>query len=183
MVEGWLSEQIEKIRNLQGQTVTRLVAVEMAFRGGEGDGPPQFDDPALPFLQVCALYLHLGSGETVKFVTYQNDGAFGLELTSEAEPWETKPDAGSHDSIYRTRELSSFPTGLIRSVDVVRDSDGEISEVLLDISGETILMVTGEVYEREDGKLSVVKGDESILLFRQPGLKVQVRFIRPSADV
>ena len=176
MRADWITEQVGNIRSLEGQTVSSLVAYEMAFRGGEGDGPSQFSDPALPFLQLGALYIHLGSGKTVKFETYQNDSNWGLILTSDFQPWELLSDARSRDSIFRTRELGSFPTGSVDAVNVTLDSDGDISEVLLDISGEAILLVAGEVYEQADGTFHVCIGDESVLLFREPSRKAELRF-------
>ena len=176
MRTDWIAEQVGKIRGLKGQTVSSLVAREMAFRGGEGDGPSQFSDSTLPFLQLDALYLRLGSGKTVQFITYQNNLKWGLILTFDVEPRELVFDAGSNDSIVRTGELDTFPTGSISAVDVTLDSDGDISEVLLDISGEPILLVAGEVYEQADGTLEVCIGDESILLFREPSRKAEVRF-------
>ena len=112
------------------------------------------------------------------FITYQNDDTgetWGI-FTSDLKQSEPELDAGSDDSIFRTRELISFPTGEISAVSVALDSWGDISEVTLDFSGDTILLVAGEVYENWNGTLDVIEGDESILLFRDPKRKNEVRF-------
>jgi len=176
MSSDWIAEQIGIIRNLKGQTVTRLVATEMALCGGEGDGPPEFSRPNLPFLQASLLYLRLATGRTVVFVTYQNDSNWGLCLNSDLQPGEPELDAGSDDRIWRTRELVSFPLGQVTSVEVSRDDEGDISEVILELSGDAILLLAGEVCPHMDGTLDVTKGDESILLFRDPEQKNEVKF-------
>jgi hypothetical protein len=51
---------------------------------------------------------------------------------------------------------------------------GDIAEVLIDFSGDSILLVAGEVEEEYDGELVVYRLDESILLFRHPEQKKDV---------
>ncbi len=156
LFSDWTEKQIGIIRGLKGRSVVGFVATEIAFRGGDGadDGPPQFEDRSLPFMQVCPLYLNLDSDQTFRFITYQDDEFWGICFESQLNAWEPELDAGSSDSLFRTRKLDGFPTGQVQSVEVHLDDDGQIAEVLLNISGDPILLVAGEVHERQDGMLS-----------------------------
>jgi len=177
--DDWISEQADAIRNLKGQTVRKFIATEMAFREADGDNPHQFTDPALPFLQVCPLYMILATGRIVEFTTCENDDTgctWGMYRNPDPRQSEPELDAASNDSIFRTRELGTFPTGEISAVGVALDSWGDIAEVTLDFSGDTILLVSGEVYENTNGTFDIIEGDESILLFRDPKQKDKVKF-------
>jgi hypothetical protein len=173
----WVEEQIDRVRRLSGRTINRIVAVEMALREEGPDGFPQFEDPAIPFLQLYSLYLELEELETVKFITYQNDDTWGLLATTDIEPgeqqyWRDQPA----DSIYRYRELHDFPRGRIDDVSVALDEKEDIAEVLLCVGGKDVLLVAGEVYETWGDALEVVKGDESILMFKNPSDIDRVQF-------
>ncbi len=79
-------------------------------------------------------------------------------------PWE--PDKKGEILDYcRTRELQDHPSGLITSIDVMMEA-GDIAEVLISFSGDSILLVAGEVEEGFDGQLIVYRLDGSILLLR-----------------
>ena len=78
----WYSQRAAELPDLQGDIVTRAIAKEMAFHGGEGDGPPCFAAPELPFLQVCPLHLEMQTHPMVKLLAYQNDDTRGIYLTS-----------------------------------------------------------------------------------------------------
>ncbi len=163
--KNWIKAQEAKIKSLIGQKIIKVIIEEMAFRGGEDGDLPIFKDQSLPFLQSGVVYLQFESGDHIKLITYQNDDTWGILLSSEFFQNEPEIDPGSNDSIYRTRVLNEFPHGEITSVNVSHDHYGNLDEIYIKISDKTILLVSGEVYETMEGKLEVMKNDESILLF------------------
>ena len=168
-LDNWIRSKVQEILKLKGKTVKRFVGVEMAIiEQGEG-GLPQFTHPNVPCLQVDPLYLDLESEASIKFITYQNDDTWGLYLSALEKDELITLYAESPDNIFRTRELFELPTGRIEHVEVKRDSNGEITEVLLRIGVLDILLVAGEIYETlDEAGVEFVKGDESVLVFLDP---------------
>ncbi len=160
----WIESQVEAFRGLTGQSVACWVGREMAVREEGPSGAPQFEDPTVPHLQVCPLYLSFVGGGGRQILTYQNDwpGSSGLCVDTllgglPDESWEP-------GSIFRTRALSELPTGLIQDVFVEQDSYGDIAEVCLKVAGDVITLWSGEVEEEPDGSLRIVRLEESVLI-------------------
>lgn len=163
-LQRWVAVQVVTFRSLCGLSVARWVGDEMAMREVGPSGAPQFHDPAIPYLQVCPLYVEFVGGSCKEILTYQNlwpDG-WGLYL----DPlYDGLPDACSEPgSIFRTRELHELPTGSIDDVRVVQDNKGDIVEVRLNVHGNCVTLWSGEVYEEIDGSLRIVRPDEHVLI-------------------
>jgi hypothetical protein len=161
-MNDWVEEQVASFRRLEGQTVVQWIGVEMALRESGQDGFPHWEDESVPMLQLSRIDLALAGGNSAKIVTYQNDDRWGLSRRDELPPvFSRRPD---ETSIFRTRELSELPVGKILGVLVVTDEGEDIAEVQLSIAGHDVRMRAGEVRENNDGTLSIIGMDESILL-------------------
>ncbi len=158
---GWIEEQIETFRSLNGCTVAVWVGLEMAVREKGRTGLPEFTDPAIPFLQVSALSAEMADGARL-IQTYQNDGSWGLCIEATRDGAVTIPY--DKQSIFRTRVFSEIPIGRIDGMAIQRDAEGDIAEVSFTVDGEQVTLSAGEVYEVWDGNLRVVRPDESILV-------------------
>src|SRR5262245_60493569 len=125
----------------------------MALREVGKDGLPQFEDAALPLLQLQVLFVELANGVAVQIITYQDNDEWGL-CSNEADP-HFQADAGG---IFRHRELRELPRGKVADVNIGLNERDNISRVeLLLVGGERVLLVAGEVYEETDGSLRVVR--------------------------
>jgi hypothetical protein len=162
--ERWIAAKAREFEALRGSCIVFWVGVEMALRGGDEE-PAQFSDPAVPFQQFSVLELALADGTIRKVTTYQNDTVFGLELQEASVKDDLRLE--QWDGIYRLREPSEWPTGFIDRARADID-DGDVLEVLLSIDGQPLLLLAGEVQEERDGRLSYIRGDESILVFTDP---------------
>ncbi len=150
----------------------------MALREAGADGFLQWDDEAVPMLQLSRIDLHLDGGVTAKIVTYQNGDRWGLSRRDDLPP--LSQCSRDEASIFRTREFRELPMGTIVGVLVMTDEREDISEVRLSIAGHDVRMCAGEVYENNDGTLTITRMDESILL--QVDARKPVWPQGPSAD-
>jgi hypothetical protein len=156
-----VSDQLAAFREIAGNTVYGWVGVEMAIREEGPSGLPQFEDPAIPFLQFSLLYAEFENA-VLRVGTYQNDDNWGLRCDrEEAIPLDWSEEAGS---IFRTRNLAELPRGLIEGIDPVLDSSGDLVEVTLRLALGTVVLRAGEVHEERGGGLRIVSPDESILV-------------------
>jgi hypothetical protein len=168
MSNRWIQECIHNLHALQGRTIEQVIIWEMALLDAGHDGKPVFDHPACPFLQAWVLYLRLPPDDAVKILTYQNDDWFGLYAAPVSTEAELVPDESDADSIFRKRELLTFPQGEITAVSIHQNEAEDISEVTLVIGQHTVLLKAGEVDERWDGSIYVRRDDESVLIFLDP---------------
>jgi len=168
-MNDWVKDQITQFRQLVGQTVVRWTGIEMALRESGPDGLPQWEDESVQFLQLDRLDLVLEGADYVRIVTYQNNDRFGLSCQNELPPMNETPPLPEFNSelmeasIFRTREFNAIPTGRIQNVHVVMDDCEDISEVHFWISGHCVVLRAGEFHESNDGTLTLVGMDESIL--------------------
>jgi hypothetical protein len=156
----WIQQRKNEIKSLRGKIVKSFLGVEMALRE---DDSPQFEDPHVPCKQFSLLYIYFEDGEVLKLLNYQHDDVFGFYLTS-IEP----DEPGMVDGIYRLNKLSELQCGRIDRVETRLGSEDDIWQIQLEIKGQKILFVAGEIYERDDVSFDIVMEDESILLFIDP---------------
>jgi hypothetical protein len=160
-VSRWVADQVAAFRKLAGSAVTGWSGIEMALREEGPSGLPQFEDPAIPFLQLHLLYAEFGSA-VLRVGTYQNDDNWGLCIDSVQAIPSDQP--AEENGIYRKRNLAELPRGLVEGVDPILDASGDLVEVTLRLARGTVVLRAGEVYEEWDGGLRVVSPDESILV-------------------
>lgn len=171
-MNDWIDQQATLLRALQGCNIRQWVGIEMAVREVGLDGRPQWYDDSIQALQLDRLDLVLSNDQVRSIVTYQNNTHWGLCRRDNLPPSELR--SSTPDNIYRERTLSELPLGVVDSVKLFFDENGDddISEVQLIINGHTVSIKAAEVYEQVDGSLKIVFSDESIL--------VQVETERPN---
>lgn len=160
----WIEEQVLAISDLRGRSIARWIGTEMAMREEGPGGIPLFHDPAIPYLQVCHLYLDFVEGGGRNILTYQNIWTDGWGLCIDVLYGGPPDEFSEEKSIFRTRDLKELPVGKIGIVRVSRDENGDIVEVSLEVEGAWVTLWSGEIYEESNGGLRVVRPDESILV-------------------
>lgn len=160
---GWSERQASAFRSLTGRAVVGWVGEEMALRENGPSGLPEFHDPTIPFLQICSLSIHTSEGLR-RVTTYQHDHGWGLCIDLTPLP---QPMSYGEGSIYRSRALVELPRGVVSGVAIERDGLAVV-EVRLRFDRLVVILQAGEVYENEDGTLTVVRRDESILVSVEP---------------
>lgn len=160
----FVDTQVASIDSLVGRRVASWAAVEMAL-DDPPDCEPTFADPAELCVQSLALDVWFEDGASCRFVTYQSDEGWGLELRAEA-PVPDEPV--SWTGIYRQRAVSEFPRGLVESAEVLVASWGDLVEARLAIDGRELLLIAGELDLLPSGVLVSTWGDESVLGFTDP---------------
>ena len=163
-MNDWINQQATLLRALQGCDIRQWIGIEMAVREVGLDGMPQWYDNSIQALQLDRLDLVLSNGQVPSIVTYQNDTHWGLWRRDNLPPSELPSSAS--DSIYRERTSNELPLGVVLSVEVLfnENGDGDISEVQLNINGLTVSLKAAEVHEQVDGLLKIIIDDESILV-------------------
>ncbi len=168
--DGWIMERVREFGQLRGQQITAWTGVEMALREEGAAGGPQFEDPAVPCLQLLALRAALGDGTFATVGTYQDDSAWGLWLRR-AAGGDSVDWAGTAET-YRVRTLSELPTGEVDGVSTFLAeevlAEEVLAEVVLHIRGRPLLLMAGEVYESAQERMVFTRCDESVLVFTDP---------------
>jgi hypothetical protein len=148
--------------------------VEAALRENVAGSGPQFDDPAVPCLQLFGLQPFLDGDTALSVTTYQDDTKFGLRTSPESgflDEWQW-------DGIYRRRSLTELPVGQIEQVALFVDN-GVVAEVHLRIGAQPLLLIAGEVDETLAGELLFHRLEESILAFIDPTAAEHVPWTTP----
>ncbi|MFC4017076.1 hypothetical protein ACFOW4_03850 [Micromonospora sp. GCM10011542] len=146
----------------------------MALRERIAAGAPQFEDRAVPCLQLLTLGASLGDGTFVTVGTYQDDSAWGLWLRGAASDYSA--DWAGMAGIYRMRTLSELPTGEVDGVSTFLDEE-VLAEVVLHIQGRPLLLMAGELYEFAQERLVFTRCDESVLVFTDPSAAESVDWV------
>ncbi|GGU31286.1 hypothetical protein [Lentzea flava] len=166
-MKDWLTDRAREFASLRGTHVESWVGVEWALREDVPGTGPQFHDPSVPFLQLWGLQAVLADGQGVSVGTYQHDTDFGLWI----DPWADFRGKLQDERLWtgstRWRALTELPTGHVDEVTVVVD-EGVLAEVLLRIAGRPLLLMAGEASETEEGGLTFLRLDESVLAFTDP---------------
>ena len=150
---------------LQNQNIVCWIGVEMAFSEGTESTPVIWEHPSIPFMQFDRLEAILDNGNVVNLLSRIDDGSnwFGIyarSLTSSLLRLEPYEDG----SIFRTRFVSEIPAGKVSSIKVKLDDAGNVLEFSLCIGSSTIRIVSGEVYDNEDGSYWISQVDETLLV-------------------
>ena len=166
----------DRFASLAGQRIVAASCIEMAFGGDRGQ--PLFQHPGLPFVQVMVLELVLSDGGSLHVATWMDEDArCGLLLRPAAPGDALQPGAhDAPDSIYRHRRLTECPAGMVVDVGPTLTDRGVVSEVRLGFGGAGLHLVAGEVYEDGDGRFTVRKDDESVLIVFGDEARARIRF-------
>lgn len=171
---GWVAERAREFDQLRGQKIAAWTGVEMALREETAAGGPQFEDPAVPCLQLLILGASLDDGTFVTIDTYQDDITWGLWRRRAASDYSA--DWAGMTGIYRMRTLSELPTGEVDGVSTFLD-EGVLAEVVLHIQGQSLLLMAGELYEYPQERLVFKRCDESVLVFTEPSAAESVDWV------
>ena len=159
----WRAEVVVNVERLRGRTVRRWRGIEMALREEGADGVPQFEVEELPVVQLLVLELML------------DDGPITIQTWQDGDEWALCTDrrtlvfSGGLSSSYRESELVGLPCELVSNVVVRLNDRKNVEEVLLAFeNGAEVLLIAGEAYEHKDHSARFTRGDESVLLFRDP---------------
>ncbi len=85
------------------------------------------------------------------------------------------PSCPENGSVFRTRALNELPLGAVTIVAREYDGPNTVLRIEMIVDGCSVTLLSGEVYERNEGNFLVAEGDESIL--------VQVDGIRPTSKL
>jgi hypothetical protein len=170
------NQTVHPLSDLDHQEVIRWSACEMALAASEDwdvdesgwqvvvPGTVMWTHPSVPFLQVIELVAHLADGRVFSLLSQCDDSSrsYGLCLFKREPAWLLAKDTEAN--IYRTREVPKLPVGLITKVALSQDSTECIPEMLCTIDFKVVRFLSGELHEREGGRLEIVEQDESILI-------------------
>ena len=172
----WVANRVREFASLRGHRIRSWTGVEMALRERAAAGGPQFEDSAVPCLQLLSLHASLDDA-VVAFGTYQDNDVFGLRIQPAANG-----EQNHWHGIFRSRPLAELPIGQVDRVSVFLDEEA-VAEVLLHVDARPLLLMAGELYESMQGKLQFHRFDESILAFTQPSAAETVDWIPPRHDL
>ena len=165
------------VSKLDQQVVVRWTGCEMAMAEGgswemDASGMESFapgeivwSHPNVPYLQFVDVCVTLADGQTLSLQSQCEDGTgvHGLYVGSAMDKGLMRIDSSS--GIFRHRELSELPTGLMTILKLRRDgTTSNVIEIHVLIGSTVVQFLSGEVYEREGGRFEVVELDESILI-------------------
>jgi len=159
LVSEWVRQKREAFEAVEGRHVKGWSGVEMALRLEGPDGHPVFDDPSVHCLHVMVLLADLDHGEAIEVLTYQNDCEWGLQARA------AKAERAVWDGIFRWRAFDDLPLGAVSNIRLRHSDRGDIGEVLLQVDGQEVLLVAGEIYETPGERLEYHAADESVLVF------------------
>lgn len=133
----------------------------MAIRDRGPDGQPQFEAPEVECLQLWRVELEINDTTIVTVSTYQNDYFWGLQFDRQSQ------FAGFESGgIFRHRILSELPIGEIEAVTVRRAVPRlDVAEVVVEIAGQAVTLLAGEIEETWSDRLVFRWMDESVLIF------------------
>lgn len=153
--------QRKAAESLFGATVNAWHGIEMAIRDKGPNGQPQFEAEEVQCLQLWRLDLELADTTIVTVSTYQNGDLWGLQFDQQAEI------AGfESDGIFRYRMLGELPLGEIEAVTVCRAVPRlDVAEVVVEIAGQEVTLLAGEIEETWSDRLVFRWMDESVLIF------------------
>ncbi|GAA1640992.1 AAA family ATPase [Actinoplanes couchii] len=161
----WVRDRAAEFTALRGRRIVAWTGLEEALTE---DGF-RFEDPAVPCLQLAVLIAAFGDGTTIEVRTYQDEDLSGLLLSADTgNPYRSNPGI-------RERPLPELPTGVLSDVGTVLDQ-GQLAEVLLDVGGQPLLLVAGEV--DLDGPRFVRLG-ACVLAFTDPATATTLEWSSP----
>lgn len=146
-----------------------MVTDETVITGFAGDSPAVWAHPDVPFGQFSSIYLETADGLHFHLVSDEvDDRTNGLLLVRTAQAPE--PVLEVPGSLLRTR-LLDLPIGTAR-LSIHREGPGAaVLDASLEIGGEVIRLLCGEVYARHDGSFELATSNELVL--------VQLNGVRP----
>ncbi len=150
---------------LISEHILNWVGMEMALSEGSESTPVIWNHASVPFKQFIRLDLFLDDGSVLSLLSQGDDGSGWFGIYSKNNNAEfLKPASYEMGSIYRTRDVVEFPKGEVSMVNETVDSAGNVLELSLGIGGATVRIVSGEVYEKDDGSYCMTAVDESLLI-------------------
>lgn len=157
----WVRSQRKVAESLVGATVIAWHGVEMAIREEGQNGQPQFEADDVECLQLWRLELEIEDTTIVTVSTYQNDYLWGLQFDRQAQ------FAGFESGgIFKHRILSELPIREIEAVTVRRAVPRlDVAEVVVEIAGQEVTLLAGEIEETWSDRLVFRWMDESVLIF------------------
>lgn len=161
---------------LAGHTIVSWVGTKMALSAGpQGEGPIVWEHPSIQYLQLISIDMMLSDGEVYRVLSQSDDGSGYYGLYLERQVAMEAPSCPESGCIYRTRMLNELPIGA--ATIAVRESDGPSAVLRVEaiVDGSMVTLLSGEVYERDEGNFFVAERDESIL--------VQVDGVRPTSNL
>lgn len=183
--ETGTAARAREFADLRGRRVESWAGVEWALREDVPGSEPQFQDPAVPCLQLWGLQAVLDGGELFSVCTYDHDTLCGLWRNRHAEFEAKLQNAGmwgepGHGT--RWRALGELPVGPVEQVTAYADHD-VLAEVSLTVGGRPLLLVAGELYETWADELEFHRLDESVLAFTDPRAADEVSWDWPRRDL
>lgn len=169
---------VQPLSYLHGREVVRWVGTEMAILGGgeskiwnESQSQWQVEHeqvewshPSIPYLQFTNVDMQLACGKTMRLLSQLEDGTgfHGLYLVEIEEL--SEPISEEKWSIFRTREISELPLGLLKVEVLRRDEPNVAVEARITIDNHALKVLSAEIHPRAAGKFEIVEGDESFLI-------------------
>lgn len=146
-----------------------VVTDETVITGFAGDSPAIWAHPDVPFGQFSSIYLETADGLHFHLLSDDAvDRTNRLLLVRTAQAPE--PVLEVPGRLFRTR-LLDLPTGTAK-LSVHREGPGgAVLDAALEIGGQVIRLLCGEVYPRQDGSVELVTPNEPVL--------VQLNGVRP----
>jgi len=158
----WIAAKITELQSLKGEVIEKVMINDMAIIEN-GNGNHVFTHPECPFIQAQQLYLFL-KGKGVSKILATDDGCIFLSTTNDTDLIKSN-DA---NSIFRFYESTEFPLGKVDSLSIKQNKDLDINEVNIIINNKPVLLKSGEVFQNNDGSVSIKDDDESVLVFFNP---------------
>ncbi|XDF37063.1 hypothetical protein RBH89_08430 [Paracidovorax avenae] len=167
---------LSSIVHLHGECITEWTGLEMALDGGRavvtddtvtsgffGESPAVWAHPDVPFWQFSSIHIKLPSGLYLQlFAEDMDDRPNGLLMAKMDGMPEPVPEAPA--GIFRSRALECLPVGQV-ALSVLREGPGGVVwDASLEISGQVVRLLAGEVYRRQGGTFDIVTPNESVLL-------------------
>jgi len=161
-MNGWIASKITELKSLKGEVIEKVMINDMAIIEND-NGNHVFTHPGCPFIQAQQLYLFL-KDKGVSKIQATDDGCIFLSPTNDADLIRSN----DVNSIFRLYENTNFPLGKIDSLSIKQNKALDINEVNIIINNKPVLLKSGEVFQNNDGSVSIKDDDESVLVFFNP---------------
>ena len=150
---------------LLNRSIVQWIGEEMAFSEGEEGASIIWQHSSIPFMQFIRLDALLDDGHVMTFLSQLDDGSGWFGIYTPSQPIGLlETEVYQPGSIYRRRDISEMPTGKISGTKDESDGSGNVLEIFLAIGNSIIRIISGEIYEKNDGSFWMASVDESLLV-------------------